>query len=294
MIKIDCPICGPEVDRKIVYPEKLPAGKVDFSARKNPDFYHFQMVKCAGCGLLYAERIWAEEKIADFYQESGFEYNEELYNLRETYSVYLGKITKNAPAGGNFLEIGCGNGFMLAEALNQGYREVCGFEPAAKAKEAAAPETKDKIIPEIFTPERAGENYFDAVFFAMVIEHITNVNKFLQGIFRCLKPGGAVLGIAHDTSSPLAKLLKDRCPIINDEHIYVFDQETLKKIFTKNGFKILETGPVANKYSLGYWLKMMPMPKALRSWLAKKFPFLMKKNLTIKAGNIFIIAQKPL
>ena len=46
-----------------------------------------------------------------------------------------------------------------------------------------------------------------------------------------LKPNGIIVGICHDEEHFLSKFLKNKHPIINDEHNYVFGKKTLKKIF---------------------------------------------------------------
>jgi transketolase len=289
MIKVDCPICGPDTDHKIIYQENLPQGSSDFSARKTPDNYHYQMVRCDSCGLLYASDIYSPEKIDQLYQESDFHYNVEIENLKDTYGNYLKEIDSLVPAKGRLLEIGCGNGFFLERAKRDGWQEVVGVEPSIKAIDQASSEIKSKIVHGNFNPDDFQKNSFDVVFFAMVIEHINDVNKFLQSIYKVLKPGGVVLGITHDEGSRLSKLLKEKCPIINDEHIYVFNRETLKKIFSKNSFIIETVSKVANKYSLRYWLKMLPLSKGLKNKLPQ---FLTKISLKLKAGNIFIVAKK--
>ena len=44
----------------IVYNENLPnvVNKANYSARKDPDNYHYEMVRCLSCKLLYANSIY--------------------------------------------------------------------------------------------------------------------------------------------------------------------------------------------------------------------------------------------
>lgn len=294
MITINCPICGPHIDYKVIYKENLPKEDADFSARKNPDFYHYQMVKCNKCGLLYSNPILENDKINKLYLKSKFEYDVEVENLKETYGYYLSKVNKVVSDKGKILEVGCGNGFFLEKALQMGYRDIVGVEPSIEAINKANLNVKNKIIHGVFDPSIFPNESFDVACFFQVIEHIVDVNGFLSGCYNKLKKGGVFLGIGHDLDSLASRILRDRCPIINDEHIYVFNRKTLKMIFEKNGFKVLEVGSVANIYSLGYWLGMFPLPFFLKKKLASLFKALnlYDKKIKLRAGNIYIIAKK--
>ena len=48
-----------------------------------------------------------------------------------------------------FLEIGCGNGFMLEEAKLIGFKSVVGVEPSKIAYDKSDTNTKEKIITQI-------------------------------------------------------------------------------------------------------------------------------------------------
>lgn len=296
MRSVSCPICGENNNFDVIYPERLPSSseQADYSARKAPDNYHYEMVRCSGCGLLYAHSIYESEKINQLYQTSEFKYDAELKNLQETYGRYLEAIDEFSHGKDSLLEIGCGNGFLLEKALSLGYKNVTGVELSSEAINMAVPGVKEKIIQGAFNPDDFEDNQFDVIFFAMVIEHVDDVNKFLQGIYRLLKPGGIVLGITHDEGSLLSAILKDKCPIINDEHVYVFDRVTLSKIFSKNNFAVKKIDDVDNTYSLNYWFKMMPLPKMIKKGISKGMSVagFGKLNLKLKAGNIFVAAQK--
>jgi SAM-dependent methyltransferase len=294
MININCPICGPDTGYKIIYKENLPKEDADFSARKNPDFYHYQMVKCNKCGLLYSNPILENEKINKLYLKSKFTYDIEVENLKDTYGFYLNKVNKIITDKGKLLEVGCGNGFFLEKALEMGYRDITGAEPSIEAINKASPSIQNKIIHRVFNPNDFANNSFDVICFFQVIEHIVDVNGFLSGCFSKLKNGGVFLGVGHDLDSLASRLLKDKCPIINDEHIYVFNRKTLRMIFEKNGFKVLEVGSVANIYSLGYWLNMSPLPHFLKNIFEVflKITHLHNIKIKLRAGNIYIIAQK--
>ena len=157
MQKKVCPICESDKSSKIVYEKKLPIDleNPNFAGRKDPDGYRYQMQRCEKCTLLYASEIYDEEYSNKLYNESSFEYSAELDGLTKSYSETLKegiKLLENSKE--NFLEIGCGNGFMLQEALKLGFKNVKGIEPSKDAISCADDKIKNFIQHAIFD-----ENY---------------------------------------------------------------------------------------------------------------------------------------
>ena len=99
----------------------------------------------------------------------------------------------------------------------------------------------------------------------------------------------------HDESHFLSKILKNKHPIINDEHVYVFSSKTIQNIFQKNNFIIRETNKLNNIYTVKYRLTMIPLFKGFINFIIKKLVKvrLLDISIGLKAGNIFVIAQKP-
>ena len=86
-----CPICDTASHSKKEYKENLPLThkKIDYSGRKTPDGYHYEMVRCKNCSLLYASSIYEREITDKLYENSGFIYDEELKGLKKTYEHCL-------------------------------------------------------------------------------------------------------------------------------------------------------------------------------------------------------------
>ena len=111
--------------------------------------------------------------------------------------------------------------------------------------------------------------------------------------YNILKPGGIVICICHNERHFLAKILKEKHPIINDEHVAVFNEKALNLIFKKNKFLDIQVNNLKNYYSLSYWLKMTPLPPIIKNALNKTLMFFLKDViLGFKAGNQYLIAKK--
>jgi len=296
MQKKICPICESDKYSKLVYDEKLPDDLVNpnFAGRKDPDGYHYQMLRCENCTLLYASEIYDEDYSNQLYNDSSFDYSPELEGLTKSYSKTIKEgiqLLNNSKE--NFLEIGCGNGFMLQEALRLGFKNVKGIEPSKDAISFADSKIKNFIQNRIFDENQIENEKYDLVFIAMVIEHVVDANKFLASIYKVLKPGGIVICVCHNERHFLAKILKEKHPIINDEHVAVFNKEALNLIFKKNKFVDVKIRNLKNYYSFNYWLKMIPIPRIIKNLLNKTIMLILKNLLIgLNAGNQYLIAKK--
>ena len=136
-----CAICGTEGNARELYPANFDPQALNpavFSARRLPDRIHYRLVKCNACGLVRSDPIAHPALLAQLYHQSDFTYSDEVADLRRTYGRYLAELDHYGARKDALLEIGCGNGFFLQQALAQGYRSVRGVEPSRIAVSQAA------------------------------------------------------------------------------------------------------------------------------------------------------------
>lgn len=299
MIPLKCAICQNKEKLSIMYKENFDAEKISadiFSARRTPDRVHYRFVKCKNCGLIFSNPIFKEDKISSLYVNSSFDYTLEISCLKETYGNYLKKIIseKKDISKMRILDIGCGNGFFLEEAKKLGFGEVYGVEPSKKAVEKAPKWLKSRIKVDILKPGLFKANYFDVICCFHTLDHVIDPNKFLQVVRSLLKKKGVVFFVVHNTDGLSVQLFGEKSPIFDIEHIYLFNPETLTKIFIKNNFKVKKLYNLKNTYPLTYWCRMVPMPQFIKLPLLNvlKLTSLGLIPLSINAGNIGIVAEK--
>src|SRR5450432_3089909 len=131
-----CAICETEGNATELYSPNFALDAFNpeiFSARRLPDRVHYRMVKCNKCGLVRSDPVADPQTLAQLYARSTFDYGEEVEGLKRTYGRYLAKLENFGVKKNALLEIGCGNGFFLEEALRQGYQTVRGVEPSSEA-----------------------------------------------------------------------------------------------------------------------------------------------------------------
>ncbi|MBI2641436.1 class I SAM-dependent methyltransferase [Candidatus Roizmanbacteria bacterium] len=296
MITQTCAICGKN-NFTVLYPENFDIHTINsrtFSARRLPDRIHYRMVKCKDDGLIYSNPILEYDKIEKLYKKSFTAYDEHLENLRETYGFYLKELERYGVNKDRLLEIGCGNGFFLEEALSQGYKEVYGVEPGKKSVEKAKARIKKNIIIDIFKRGQFRKNSFDVICCLQTFDHIPDPNGMLKECYKILKKDGFMLFLNHDAGALTNKLMGEKSPIIDIEHTYLFSKEMMKKIFEKHKFKVLETKSSFNIHHLSYWIHLFPIPNFIKLPLINLLNIAKVGRLKIKMypGNLVAVAKK--
>lgn len=292
---IKCAVCRRNTDYQILYPERLNTTSVNLSGRRESEKVHLRIVKCKECGLVYSNPIFSEDYIIQLYKESKFIDETQVTNYLYDYIRQFKSVIPYLKDKDNLLEIGCGNGFFLKAALELGFKNVVGVELSKDDVDNAHPKIKDKIIIGAFDDKLFEDNTFDVVCALQVLDHITDPNTFLQNIYKVLKPGGLLLIINHNIHSFLTMILGERSPMFNVAHIYLFDKATIRTILKNNGYRVLYTKSLINRYTLEYSLKMFPLPGLLRRVAIEYVRRLRISNFQLRfpAGNIVTVAKKP-
>lgn len=298
LLKTKCAICHTEGNASEIYPANFDSETFTpdvFLKRRTSETIHYSIVKCNKCGLVRSDPVIDAGIISKLYSERKSGYIHEIDNRRVTYRNYLLKIEKYNNKKGALLEIGCGNGFFLEEALALGYRAVKGVEPSSATVESAGPKVRSNIICDIMRPGLFSPEQFDIICMFHLFDHIPDPGILLNECFKILKPGGLIFFLNHNVEAVSAKLLKDRSPIINIEHTYLYSFKTIKLIAEKYGFKAKEVGKVFNRFKLSYLFQLAPIPFKIQD---KILSFLKKSRLgnvvfSLPIGNLYLIAQKP-
>lgn len=294
-LRTTCLLCKSN-DYALLYPstfilKKLPTIKI-FSARRLPDEIHGTIVKCGNCGLVRTLEIIPQKPLTKLYQKSKFSYHRLTKNLTQTYSQALKKTVPYLGNQQSFLEIGCGNGFVLREARKNGFKKVFGVEPSQDAVKQATPTIKKLIINDSFKSDLFPARSFDLIAAFQVFDHISNPHQFLSLSHRYLKKNGVLLLFHHNVSSFSAKVLGKRSPIFDLAHPFLYSPTTMKKIISKNKFQPLTCYSPPSFISLGYLLQLSPLPKSLKHRIINADHKILDLTLQIRLGNLAIIARK--
>jgi SAM-dependent methyltransferase len=298
LVPTRCAICETDDNAHEIYPANFDdeAFNADvFSARRLPDMVHYRIVRCNQCGLVRSDPIIDQETLKDLYLQSSLTYSKDIPNLRRTYGRYLRKMDQYAARKNSLLEIGCGNGFVLEEALAQGFTNVSGVEPSQSAVKNAHPSVRGSIYNDIMRPGLLTQQV-DAICMFQLFDHIPNPNEFLATCFDALLPGGLILCFNHNVNAVSARLLGEKSPIIDIEHTFLYEPETIRKLFENNGFKVMEVGTARNYVNLLSVARLFPFPHSMKTKILsflEHTPKIGQRVMALPLGNLYIIAQRP-
>ena len=291
-----CAICRAEGNAATVYEANFQPSDLTpeaFSARRTPDRVHYRLVRCRECGLLRSDPVLSAAATAALYAQSAFTYGAETENLQRTYGAYLQRLQRYGAGKGALLEIGCGNGFFLEEALRQGYSSVAGVEPSREAVSQATGHMRPHLKAGFFKPGLYEPEQFDVICMFQVLDHLRDPAETLRECRRLIKPGGLVLAIQHNAAALSARLLGERSPIIDIEHTYLYTPRTLGRLFLKCEFGVREAGASWNRYSLDYLVGLLPLPAPAKRFAAGALRMMHLGRLPVRAllGNFFLVAS---
>ena len=289
MLPIVCALCGKKQKIHILYPATFSPAQISkdiYSARRMPDRIHYRIVCCQRCGLIFSSPIFPPKKIANWYRQSSCTYSSQVPYLVATYLKLYGDAKSLLPPSPRVLEIGCGNGYFLEALRDNGIPDVYGVEPGRDMVGKAAPRLRDRIIVDVFKKHQFPGSSFDLICCFHTLDHVINPLELVKISFSLLKRGGVMIVVTHDTQGLSVKLLGERSPIFDIEHIYLFNKKTIAELFKRATFTVWKVHNLVNTYPLSYWIRMSGLGLNI-SWLPIDPP------ISLSGGNIVAVAQKP-
>lgn len=207
-----------------------------------------RIVRCS-CGLVF---LWPQPPrslLKQAYDAAYYRPWEDQAHLREI--IWRQRMDRVATLGppGRLLDVGCGTGIFLRLAKRHGW-EVAGTEISHAGAEAAKAEEATVREGEIWEAEFPAAS-FDLVTCWHVIEHVSDPRRFLEEIYRILRPGGwLVLATPnlHDYVFRAAyTAARGRPPRFyepneREVHLFVFSAETLQRLVASVGFTGVRVG----------------------------------------------------
>jgi hypothetical protein len=128
-----------------------------------------------------------------------------------------------------------------------------------------------------------------------VFDHLTNPGVILDACFETLRPGGFLLAVNHNVEAWSSRFLRERSPIVDIEHTYLYSPITMSRILSMHRFRVLRCGSINNRYTLNYLVHLLPLPgrlkQTIRAGLGKSR--LGGCRLSLPLGNLFIVGKRP-
>lgn len=231
---MNCPACGlSEFSEKILSVEK------DYSL---PGYLY---LNCSSCGSIYLsdDKIQSQVDLTKAHSEYWYKAGNFLFAPDKDIDTRISLAKSSAlsiidtcklPNDIRILDIGCGNGELVAAFVEESY-DAIGVEPDAKAFEASKvnPALKKRLIscgiedlknsnhPELNKP-------FDLIVLQNVLEHIYNPLSAIELLLNMLKDGGYIyIGVPSGESLAVRYLQANAWNFMAPFH---------RTLFTKKGF----------------------------------------------------------
>jgi SAM-dependent methyltransferase len=220
----------------------------------------YTVARCTACGLHYLYPRLAASAMQQIYREpSYYEGGESGYRdasyafqeqaLRATFRRFLLNLRKRGITRGQFLEVGCGYGYLLDEARTFFYRRF-GTEFSPEIAEIARSNGAEVFVGGI---EQAPPDLkFDCVVATQVIEHVYDPLLFVQQLVDRTLPGGHIVLATPDIGGVLRKIMGRRWPSFKTpEHVVYFGFETLSTLMRRAGLEAVRRLPYPHAFPVG-------------------------------------------
>lgn len=247
----NCRVCFRKIsDQPLLRFENMPAVAQNFpnaDTVKDDHGVDLEVVQCLGCGLvqLTGEPV---PYYRDVIRASAFSPAMGEFR-RNQFTAFLKKYSL---LNKKIIEIGCGRG-EYAALMQECGAHVFGLEHLASSVAACLNSNLQVAQGFVEGPEKKIPGApFDAFFILNFMEHIPDLNSFLQGISSNLSENA--IGLVEVPNFDM--ILRERlfCEFMTD-HLYYFTKESLRTVLSLNGFEVIECSEVWHSYILSAVLK---------------------------------------
>jgi len=300
-----CIFCN-TTDAEVVYAAKLPdtpgpSDVLHYQYKNTADFnnvWHYRMVRCRGCGHLYANPIFASNVVESSYLEQDhdnqFGLDDQL--LLRTHRGYAALVCPHLPAP-EFrrlqVDLGCDTGLFLRATRDFNFQRVVGIEPGVGSADRARQLPWVEVQQKIFAPTDFTAGTVDFLSMIHVLDHLVDPRQLIREIRPRLTQAGLVLAVVHNSQSLIARISGANWPVISLVHFDYFTPATLRRIFEVEGYRVIAIHRTKNYFPLSHLIRFSPfLPVGLRARLLQLVHRRPLNNLVwgLRLGNIAVLA----
>lgn len=292
-----CPVCGSKDGGTLFKEERLDPKAVTaltYASRKEPEFMSHRLIRCGTCHTVFVPYPPGEAALRKAYEDADFDSGREAEDAAASYAralqPYFARLDQREAA----IEVGAGTGAFLPYLQRAGFSRVQGIEPSQAAIDAAPSDVKALITHGVFDAETIASDSCSAFFCFQTMEHVLEPKALMLAANTALKPGGVAALVTHDYSAFLNRVLGAHSPIIDIEHLQLFCPPSLEYLMKECGFEQVEVRSFKNRYRIGYWLRLLPLPSKTKRALIALLDRLGLADLHLSAnvGNVLTVGWK--
>lgn len=212
----------------------------------------FQLSKCENCGFVFTNPRPEPHQLGIYYKSEDYISHSntskglinKIYLLVRNYTLNkkYALINKYSKAT-RLLDIGCATGMFLNVCKKRGL-EVLGIEPDAAAREYASTTFGLNIYDEDYISKIESQS-MDVITMWHVLEHVPDLNKRMEEIYRILKPGAYAFIAVPNQSSYDAEIYQEKWAAYDvPRHLYHFTNQTMGLLLKKHQFTLVTKLPM--------------------------------------------------
>ncbi|MBL1140624.1 MAG: class I SAM-dependent methyltransferase [Proteobacteria bacterium] len=186
----------------------------------------------------YSDKYYQEAKSSYEHEYSEDELTYFQVKLEQRFAA-LQKAQPNLRCGGQFLDVGCGEGYALAFFRNKGY-ETKGLDFSSAGIESKNPNCVDVLetgnVFELLKEEITSGNVYDVVWLQNVLEHVLDPISLLKSLRKLVSSNGVVVITVPNDCSIVQREALERNYIDHafwiapPDHLSYFDYNSMKNI----------------------------------------------------------------
>jgi SAM-dependent methyltransferase len=200
----ECRLSGESLEKPAVLldvaacpvPGVYPADRSESVALRTP----LRVVQAPGSGLVQLAHAFDHA----IYRRYGFA-GATSAGYRAYLESFADALTAAFPRDAAVLEVGCGDGTLLAALERRGFAQLLGIDPGLPAR---APQTRARLVHGYFPddlPEPDRTRPWDAIVLRHVLEHVEKPRAFVDALARGLAPGGQLWIEVPDLASTVRR-----------------------------------------------------------------------------------------
>ena len=274
--KIICPVCGTKHPKFI---EKIKRDDLVYLYKRYFNYHNiiqevqsdFDFFICSHCHVKFFYPMFAGS--AEYYN---FLSQMNWYYLHEdkTELEYAMKYIDN---GMKILDVGSGRGVFGKKFLNTDI-EYVGLELNPKAVKDAQSDgiNVQNIMIEEYVLNKS--NYFDMVVCFQVLEHVSNINIFIDACLDALKPNG-ILIIAVPNNDSFIKYIPNNLLNIPPHHVSQWNEKSLMYLKERHSMELVDIfkEKVTNIHKQAYIISVM-----------RRYSFFKERQINVSISNKYI------